>query len=92
MRKVFRKVFGRDIISKTAITIALAEHLLHQDTQSYIVDDRVKGKCICGCEVERKFGNTGIGLCILICELCIYCVCCFGLSVMIHSDVCTLHV
>ena len=51
-------------VSETDITIALAEHLLGRlaPGQTYIIDDRVKGKCGCGCGVEPEFGNTGIGL------------------------------
>ena len=52
-------------VSETDITIALAEHLLGRlaPGHTYImIDDRVKGKCICGCGVEPEFGKTGIGL------------------------------
>ena len=51
-------------VSETDITIALAEHLLGRlaPGQTYFIDVRVKGKCICGCGVEPEFGKTGIGL------------------------------
>ena len=58
-------MFGRSQVSETDVTIALAEHLLERLSpgNAYIIDHHAPGKqtCKCGCEVEPKFGNTGIG-------------------------------
>ena len=54
--------------SKTAITVALAEHLLGKlaPGQSFVINDRSKNKenCKCGCDVAPNYGSTGIGMCI----------------------------
>ncbi|XP_062576008.1 uncharacterized protein LOC134237870 [Saccostrea cucullata] len=51
--------------TETDITVAFAEHLLGRlaPGQSYIIDYKAKkkGKCKCGCNVDPKFGSTGIG-------------------------------
>ena len=70
-----KKVFGRDIVSKTDITITLAEHLLGKlaPEHTYVIDHRVKGKgkCKCGCGVQPNFGSTGIGMCIYTQQNCV---------------------
>ena len=47
------------------MTVALAEHLLGKLAQgdTYIIDNRMKGKgpCQCGCGKEPTFSPTGIG-------------------------------
>ena len=54
--------------SKTAITVALAEHLLGKlaPEQSFVINDDSKNKenCKCGCDVAPNYGSTGIGMCI----------------------------
>lgn len=51
--------------TETDVTIAFAEHLLGRlaPGKSYIIDYKAKKKgiCKCGCNVEPKFGSTGIG-------------------------------
>ena len=52
--------------SKTAITVALAEHLLGKlaPGHSFIINDGSKNKenCKCGCDVAPNYGSTGIGM------------------------------
>ena len=52
--------------SKTAITVALAEHLLGKlaPEQSFFINDDSKNKenCKCGCDVAPNYGSTGIGM------------------------------
>ena len=66
MKNVFNKSKGEETtVTETDITIALAEHLLGElaPGESYIVDDKVRGKysCRCGCEVVPVFDATGVG-------------------------------
>lgn len=50
--------------TETDITVGFTEHLLGRlaPGQSYIIDSTKKGKCKCGCNVDPKFGSTGIGM------------------------------
>ena len=52
--------------SKTAITVALAEHLLGKlaPEQSFVINDHSKKKenCKFGCDVAPNYGSTGIGM------------------------------
>jgi hypothetical protein len=57
---------GKSTVTETDITISLAEHLLGRlaPGESYILDNKAKGKksCRCGCKMEPTFSFTGIGM------------------------------